>query len=76
MLALTAPPLPRPVGYLATGTGLYDNLAAFGLPYAEAIFDIDFFRQTPVCKTGITTRGLPARRTRGKRLTSTCASLS
>ena len=27
--------------------GLYDNLAAFGLPYAEAVFDIDFFRNNP-----------------------------
>ena len=23
------------------GTGLYDNLASYGLPYPEAIFDID-----------------------------------
>ena len=26
------------------GTGLYDNLQEYGLPYAEAIFDLDFFR--------------------------------
>lgn len=24
-------------------TGLYDNLQKFDLPYAEAIFDIDYF---------------------------------
>ena len=29
------------------GTGLYDNLQAFNLPYPEAIFDIGFFRHTP-----------------------------
>lgn len=27
--------------------GLYDNLAAYDLPYAEAVFDIDYFRHTP-----------------------------
>ena len=29
------------------GTGLYDNLEAYGLPYPEAIFDMDFFAQNP-----------------------------
>ncbi|RKP35313.1 Sirt2 histone deacetylase, partial [Dimargaris cristalligena] len=29
------------------GTGLYDNLQRFDLPYAEAIFDIDYFRENP-----------------------------
>ena len=29
------------------GTGLYDNLQAYNLPYPEAIFDIGFFRHTP-----------------------------
>jgi len=29
------------------GTGLYDNLQEYGLPYAEAIFDLDFFRANP-----------------------------
>ncbi|MGA1875117.1 MAG: Sir2 family NAD-dependent protein deacetylase [bacterium] len=29
------------------GTGLYDNLQKYNLPYPEAIFDIDFFRQNP-----------------------------
>ena len=29
------------------GTGLYDNLQEYGLPYAEAIFDLDFFRTKP-----------------------------
>lgn len=30
------------------GTGLYDNLQKFDLPYPEAIFDIEYF---PVSKT-------------------------
>ena len=29
------------------GTGLYDNLQEYGLPFAEAIFDLDFFRSNP-----------------------------
>ena len=29
------------------GTGLYYNLQKYRLPYPEAIFDIDFFRQNP-----------------------------
>ncbi|KAI9226875.1 MAG: DHS-like NAD/FAD-binding domain-containing protein, partial [Piptocephalis tieghemiana] len=29
------------------GTGLYDNLQQYDLPYAEAIFDIDYFRRKP-----------------------------
>ncbi|KAI9489935.1 DHS-like NAD/FAD-binding domain-containing protein [Zychaea mexicana] len=29
------------------GTGLYDNLQKFNLPYPEAIFDIDFFEEKP-----------------------------
>ena len=29
------------------GTGLYDNLQEYNLPYAEAIFDLDFFQHTP-----------------------------
>ncbi|SAM00299.1 hypothetical protein [Absidia glauca] len=28
-------------------TGLYDNLQKFDLPYAEAIFDIDYFEERP-----------------------------
>ncbi|GJN76919.1 Sir2 histone deacetylase Hst2 [Purpureocillium lilacinum] len=28
-------------------TGLYNNLARLNLPYAEAVFDIDYFRQHP-----------------------------
>ncbi|QSZ32109.1 hypothetical protein DSL72_001678 [Monilinia vaccinii-corymbosi] len=28
-------------------TGLYANLAALDLPYAEAVFDIEFFRENP-----------------------------
>jgi NAD-dependent deacetylase sirtuin 2 len=30
------------------GTGLYDNLHKYNLPYAEAIFDIRYFAQNPV----------------------------
>lgn len=28
-------------------TGLYSNLAKLNLPYAEAVFDIDFFKEDP-----------------------------
>mmetsp|Transcript_25405 Transcript_25405/g.54645 ORF Transcript_25405/g.54645 Transcript_25405/m.54645 type:complete len:376 (+) Transcript_25405:31-1158(+) len=30
------------------GSGLYDNLHKYDLPYPEAIFDVDFYRQNPV----------------------------
>ncbi|SCU77945.1 LAFA_0A04104g1_1 [Lachancea sp. 'fantastica'] len=33
--------------FRSPGTGLYDNLAKLNLPFAEAVFDIDFFRQNP-----------------------------
>jgi hypothetical protein len=29
-------------------SGLYSNLARYNLPYPEAIFEIDYFRQNPV----------------------------
>lgn len=29
------------------GTGLYDNLQRFNLPYAQAIFEIRYFKQYP-----------------------------
>ena len=29
------------------GTGLYDNLEKYNLPYPEAVFDINFFRENP-----------------------------
>ena len=29
------------------GTGLYDNLASYNLPYPEAIFELDFYRREP-----------------------------
>ena len=29
------------------GTGLYDNLQEYGLPYPEAIFDLGFYRSNP-----------------------------
>ena len=33
--------------FRSPGTGLYDNLAEYGLPYPEAVFDLGFYRQTP-----------------------------
>merc|ERR1712185_460073 len=30
------------------GTGLYDNLQKYDLPFAEAVFDIDYFKRNPV----------------------------
>jgi NAD-dependent SIR2 family protein deacetylase len=29
------------------GTGLYDNLQKYNLPYPEAVFDVDFYREKP-----------------------------
>lgn len=29
------------------GTGLYDNLQKYNLPYAEAVFDVEFYRNNP-----------------------------
>lgn len=29
------------------GTGLYDNLQKYNLPFAEAVFDVDFYRKKP-----------------------------
>mmetsp|Transcript_10876 Transcript_10876/g.14224 ORF Transcript_10876/g.14224 Transcript_10876/m.14224 type:complete len:352 (+) Transcript_10876:248-1303(+) len=29
------------------GTGLYDNLQKYNLPYPEAVFDIDFYKRNP-----------------------------
>jgi NAD-dependent SIR2 family protein deacetylase len=29
------------------GTGLYDNLKKYKLPYAEAVFDVQYYRNTP-----------------------------
>jgi hypothetical protein len=29
------------------GTGLYDNLQKYDLPYPEAVFDVDFYRDNP-----------------------------
>ena len=29
------------------GTGLYDTLEISGLPYPEAVFELDFFRTNP-----------------------------
>jgi len=33
--------------FRSPGTGLYDNLEKYNLPYAEAVFDIDYFRENP-----------------------------
>ncbi|XP_034534390.1 NAD-dependent protein deacetylase sirtuin-3, mitochondrial [Notolabrus celidotus] len=33
--------------FRSPGSGLYDNLQQYELPYAEAIFEIDFFHQNP-----------------------------
>ncbi|XP_068168726.1 NAD-dependent protein deacetylase sirtuin-3, mitochondrial [Antennarius striatus] len=33
--------------FRSPGSGLYDNLQRYNLPYAEAIFDIHFFHQNP-----------------------------
>lgn len=30
------------------GTGLYDNLQKYNLPYAEAVFDIDYYQRNPL----------------------------
>jgi NAD-dependent SIR2 family protein deacetylase len=30
------------------GTGIYDNLQQYNLPYPEAIFDVDFYRHNPM----------------------------
>ena len=30
--------------FRSPGTGLYDNLQKYDLPYPEAIFDIEYFR--------------------------------
>ncbi|KAJ8298618.1 hypothetical protein KUTeg_022678 [Tegillarca granosa] len=33
--------------FRSPGTGLYDNLQQYRIPYPEAIFDIDYFHQNP-----------------------------
>ncbi|CAG8600391.1 7164_t:CDS:2 [Ambispora leptoticha] len=33
--------------FRSPGTGLYDNLQKFNLPYPEAIFDVDYFKRRP-----------------------------
>lgn len=37
----------RPLLRLFTGTGLYDNLQKYSLPYPEAIFEVGFYRKRP-----------------------------
>ncbi|PWZ01685.1 NAD-dependent deacetylase sirtuin-2 [Testicularia cyperi] len=38
------PPIPD---FRTPGTGLYSNLSQYNLPYAEAIFDINYFQRKP-----------------------------
>lgn len=33
--------------FRSPGTGLYDNLQTYNLPYPEAVFDLDFYRHNP-----------------------------
>lgn len=33
--------------FRSPGTGLYDNLQKYNLPYPEAVFDVDFYRRHP-----------------------------
>ncbi|CAB9509438.1 protein deacetylase sirtuin-2 [Seminavis robusta] len=33
--------------FRSPGTGLYDNLQKYNLPYPEAVFDLDYYRQRP-----------------------------
>ena len=33
--------------FRSPGTGIYDNLQQYNLPYPEAIFDISYFRYFP-----------------------------
>ncbi|TIB03850.1 hypothetical protein E3P89_02573 [Wallemia ichthyophaga] len=33
--------------FRSPNTGLYDNLKQYNLPYPEAVFDVDFFREQP-----------------------------
>ena len=33
--------------FRSPGTGIYDNLQQYNLPYPEAIFDINYFRYFP-----------------------------
>jgi len=33
--------------FRSPGTGLYDNLEAYNLPFPEAVFDLDFFKSNP-----------------------------
>ncbi|KAB7495607.1 NAD-dependent protein deacetylase sirtuin-3, mitochondrial, partial [Armadillidium nasatum] len=50
ILVMTGAGLSTPSGipdFRSPGTGLYDNLQKFNLPYPEAIFDIHYFMMDP-----------------------------
>ena len=50
ILVMTGAGLSTPSGipdFRSPGTGIYDNLQKFRLPYPEAIFDIRYFQQNP-----------------------------
>jgi len=41
------------------GTGLYDNLEKYKLPYPEAVFDINYFKNKPEAFYALSTELLP-----------------
>ncbi|KAF9347947.1 NAD-dependent protein deacetylase sirtuin-2, partial [Mortierella sp. AD094] len=34
--------------FRSPGTGLYDDLEKYNLPFPEAVFDLEFFKETPL----------------------------
>ena len=50
VIVMTGAGLSTPSGipdFRTPGSGIYDNLQKYNLPYPEAIFDIDYFRSKP-----------------------------
>eukprot|EP00095_Tigriopus_kingsejongensis_P011811 maker-scaffold71_size417697-snap-gene-3.15 protein:Tk11811 transcript:maker-scaffold71_size417697-snap-gene-3.15-mRNA-1 annotation:"nad-dependent deacetylase sirtuin- mitochondrial" len=50
VVVMTGAGLSTPSGipdFRSPGSGLYTSLQSYGLPYAEAIFDVDYFRHSP-----------------------------
>lgn len=37
----------KPPDFRTKGTGLYDNLQKYNLPFPEAVFDLSFYRENP-----------------------------